>query len=74
LAHHKKGLKLSRLLNVEVFTPNKVTYKPQYWPSYVGSKRLMLGKSYMGQSEVLLGTYYRMHLELEKDVGNPLGT
>jgi len=56
LAHHKKGPKLSRLLNVEVFTPNKGTYEPQYWLNYVGSKRLMLGKSSMGQNEVLLGT------------------
>ncbi len=70
----KKGVKLSRLLNVEVFTPNKGTYKPQYWPSYVSSKRLMLGKSSMGQNEVLLGTCCGMHWELEKDIGNPLGT
>ncbi len=50
------------------------TYKPQYWPSYVGSKRLMLGKSSVKQNEVLLGTCCGMHWELEKDVGNPLGT
>jgi hypothetical protein len=28
----------------------------------------------MGQSEVILGTCSGMHWELEKDVGNPLGT
>jgi hypothetical protein len=46
LTHHKKVLRLWRLPNIEAFTPNIETSKPQYWPIDVGSKKTTLDKAY----------------------------
>jgi hypothetical protein len=47
--------------------------KPQYSPTYIASKKTMLGKAY-GTSWLILGTCWGTHRELAEHVENLVGT